>query len=101
MFSTGGDHGWYIPLRSRSKIGPSLPLGAVVFSLLPPNVGKPSLLSFFEVKEVLNKFGMALQHILCENEYSDLGGRTALEWDVVDFVGEFMSQLIHNPQVIR
>ena len=44
---------------------------------------------------------MALQHILCENEYSDLGGRTALEWDVVDFVGEFMSQLIHNPQVIR
>jgi len=97
----GGDHGWYIPLRSRSKIGPSLPLGAIVFSLPPPNVGKPSLLSFFEVKEVLNKFGMALQHILCENEYSDLGGRTALEWDVVDFVGEFMSQLIHNPQVIR
>ena len=97
----GGDHGWYMPLRSRSKIGNSSPLGAIIFSLTPPNVGKPSLLTFFEVKEVLNKFGMALQHILCENEYSDLGGRTALEWDVVDFVGEFMSELIHNPQVIR
>jgi len=90
-----------MPLRSKSKVGPSLPLGAMVFALAPPKVGKPSLLTFFEVKELFHKFGMVLQHLLCESDYSDLNGRSALEKDVFDFVGDFMCQLMHNPQVIR
>lgn len=97
----GGDFGWYMPIRPRSKFGNTTPLGAMVFSLTPPNVGKPSLLNFSETKEVFRNFGNMLQHILSENEYSDSCGKASMEKDALDFVGHFMSSWMHHPEVIK
>ena len=65
----GADKGWYVPIKTRSKVGPSLPLGAIVMALPPPNYGKPSLLNFSEAKEVLRNFGGLLQHVLVRIVY--------------------------------
>jgi oligopeptidase A len=97
----GGDHGWYVPIRAGCKFGPSKPLGAMVFALPSASAGKPSLLSFFEAQEVLRNFGLMLQHILCQNEYTDNSGKKGMEVDALNFAGDFMSLLIHNASVLR
>lgn len=97
----GGDKGWYVPIRPRSEASKTAPLGALVMSLSPPNYGKPSLLNFFEVKELLRNFGSLLQHLLCENEFSDTCGKIGLEWDALDFVSNFMAEWAYHPDVIR
>jgi oligopeptidase A len=96
----GGDKGWYIPIRPRSKIGPSIPLGSLVLSLSAPNYGKPSLLSFNEVQEVLRNMGSLIQHMLSGSEWSDLSGKQGIEWDALEFVGLFMTHWLYTPDVI-
>ena len=97
----GADKGWYVPLKNRSKIGPSQALGALVMSLTPANYGKPCLLNFFEAKELMRVMGSLLQHVLCLNEYSDNCGKLGMEWDALNFVGHFMAEWMHNPDVIK
>jgi oligopeptidase A len=88
----GGSKGWFIPLRPRSNISGSVPLGALIMSLPPPNYGKPSLLNFAETEEVLRNFGNLLMHILAESQWSDLCGKNGIEWDALDLAGNFMTQ---------
>ncbi len=97
----GGDKGWYIPIRPRSAMGRSEPLGAMIFAFSPPGYGKPSLLSFGETQELLRNFGSLLQHILCESDYADTCGKTGLEWDAIDFVGFFMTHWLYQPDVLK
>lgn len=87
----GGSKGWFIPLRSHSKVAKSLPLGALILSLPVPNYGKPSLLSFAEAEEVLRNFGNLLIHVLAESDWSDLSGKSGIEWDALDLAGNFMT----------
>ena len=117
----GGDQGWYLPIRQRSKFGPSLPLGAMILTFQPPNVGKPCLLNFYESKELLRyvlwflkslhveiiaplfcrKFGQLIQHTACDSDYSDSSGIMGCELDVLEFVGKFFELWIHNPEVLK
>ena len=98
----GADKGWYFPLRNRSKIGPSLPLGSIVLCLTQPRHGQgPTLLNFMETKEVLKMFGSLLHHMCSENDYSDNTGNHHLELDARDFVNLFIAELIYFPDVLK
>lgn len=66
-------------------------LGAMIMSLPLPAFGKPALLSFQEVQEILRLTGNMLIHILSTNEWSDLSGKTGIEWDALDVASNFMS----------
>jgi oligopeptidase A len=87
----GGSKGWFIPLKPHSKVAGSNPVGALVLSLPAPNYGKPSMLSFAETEELLRNFGNLLIHVLANGEWSDLSGKTGVEWDALDLSGRFMA----------
>ena len=90
-----------MPLKPRSKVGPSVPLGAMVFTLPSPNYGKPSLLNFYEVEGLIKEFGKLLQFILSENEYSDTAGIQGMEKDTIDFVSFFIVEWLYHPDVLK
>lgn len=88
----GGDKGWYVPIRPFSGRAGCRPLGALIMSLPAPNFGKPSLLNFFEVRELLGKFGSVLAHMCAQNtQWAELSSRRGVEWDVIDLPRLFMS----------
>ena len=98
----GGDKGWYIPVRSHSRMGQCRPLGSLIMSLPVPNYGKPSLLNMSEVEELLRNFGNLLFHMCSTNsDYSDLCGKGGLEWDVLDLPGYFMTHWLYLPEVLQ
>ena len=99
----GGDKGWYIPIRPHSSIAKCKALGAMVLSLPIPNYGKPSLLNIAETEELLRNFGNLLVHMCSSRSvrWSDLSGRTALERDVIDFAGLFMTHWLYVPDILR
>ena len=88
---SGGDKGWYIPMRQPSRQRPDQALGSLVFSLPMPNYGKPSLLSLNEVEEVFRNFGNMLFHMVSnQTDWSSLSYKGGLEWDVLDLPSVFM-----------
>lgn len=99
----GGDKGWYIPIRPHSSTAKCKALGAMVLSLPIPNYGKPSLLNIAETEEILRNFGNLLVHVCSSKsvKWGDLAGRTALERDVIDFAGMFMTHWLYVPEIIR
>jgi len=97
---SGGDKGWYVPIRQHSRSG--RPLGAFIFSLPVPNYGKPALLSLAEVEEIFRNFGNMLSHMVSnQSQWSELCSRTGQEWDVVDLPGFFMQNWLCNPEVLQ
>lgn len=99
----GGDKGWYIPIRPHSSIAECEALGAMVLSLPIPNYGKPSLLNVAETEEILRNFGNLLVHVCSSKvcKWTDLSGRTGLEWDVLDLGGNFMTHWLYVPEVLQ
>jgi len=99
---SGGDKGWYLPIRQNSPRTGTLPLGAFIFSLPMPNYGKPALLSMEEVEEVLRNFGNMLQHMLSnQGKWSEMCSKAGQEWDVLDLPGFFMQNWLYVPEVMR
>ncbi len=62
--------------------------------------GKPSLLSFSEVHELLRNTGSILIHLLSSNEWADLCGKTGVEWDALDVAPNFMTHWLHTPGLV-
>eukprot|EP00095_Tigriopus_kingsejongensis_P011036 maker-scaffold109_size355148-snap-gene-1.29 protein:Tk11036 transcript:maker-scaffold109_size355148-snap-gene-1.29-mRNA-1 annotation:"oligopeptidase a" len=96
----GGDKGWYVPVRPHSVKAACQPLGAMVLSLPVPGYGKPSLLNYDEVREMFRIFGNMLIHLLSAAKWSDLSGKTNLEWDALDLVSNFMIQMSEQPKIL-
>ena len=88
----GGDKGWFVPMRQNSGKAHSTPMGAMILSLPTPGYGKPSLLNFEEVRELLKTFGNMLVHVVAQSEYADLSGKTGVEADALDVAANFMTQ---------
>jgi len=98
---SGGDKGWYIPMRQPSRQRPDQALGSLVFSLPMPNYGKPSLLSLNEVEEVFRNFGNMLFHMVSnQTDWSSLSYKGGLEWDVLDLPSVFMQHWLYIPEVV-
>jgi len=96
----GGDRGWYVILRSGSQVGESNPLGALVLSLPAPGYGKPSLLSYSEVKEVVRCLGKVIQQIGSRGKWAETSSPLGLEWDALSLVPDFLSHWMSVPQVL-
>ena len=96
----GGDRGWFIPLRQHSVAGDTSALGAVILALTPPGYGKPSLLSFEEVEEVMRQFGKVIQHFLGRRQYTEISCRN-VEWDCLEVVPELMVHWLSVPGVVQ
>jgi len=97
----GGDVGWYVPVMSHSSVGGSKPVGAVIMALAPPGYGKPSLLSYREVEEVVRLFGKVTHQMLSTKKWSETSGLTGLEWDCLKVVPEVLVQWLTIPQVLQ
>ncbi|XP_075224598.1 uncharacterized protein LOC142326199 [Lycorma delicatula] len=98
-----GEDGWIINIRPAHQIdGPRpIPFSAVVLNLPPPIYGKPSLLSYSEVKSLFGKFGRLLQQILCTVTYSEVSGLSYVEWDTVGITSHFMQHCLEEPKVLE
>jgi len=97
----GGDRGWYIPLRANSSVAGTTPVGCVVMALGPPGYGKPSLLSFNEVEELLRQMGKAVVHLSANRKWVETSGRTGVEWDALNMVPNLLTHWISVPQVLQ
>jgi len=97
----GGDRGWFIPLRSNSKVAGTGPVGAIVMALGTPGYGKPSLLSFNEVVELFKLVGKSVIHLTGSRKWAETSGRTGVEWDALNLVPELMTQWLSVPHVLQ
>lgn len=98
---SGGDRGWYVPVRPRSRAAKCRPVGAMVLSLPQPGYGKPSLLNFAEVDELLRNIGSMLVHLLSAGRWSDTCGKTGVEWDALDVAPRFMTHWLRTPDLLQ
>lgn len=75
-----------------------LPVAFVNCNGTPPVGGRPSLMSFDEVKTLFHEFGHALQGILTTVDYADVAGMNGVEWDAVEIASQFMENwCYHKP----
>ncbi|TRY68570.1 hypothetical protein TCAL_06919 [Tigriopus californicus] len=96
----GADKGWFIPVRPHSIKANCQPLGALLMSLPVPGYGKPSLLNYDEVGELMRLFGNVLLHLLPKSEWSDLSGKFGLEWDALELASNFMGHWSEQPEIV-
>jgi oligopeptidase A len=67
----------------------------------PPTDGRPSLMSFSEVKTLFHEFGHGLQGMLTTVDYSDAAGVNGIEWDAVEVASQFMENwCYHRPTLV-
>jgi oligopeptidase A len=64
----------------------------------PPVGGKPSLMSFDEVRTLFHEFGHGLQGMLTTVDLADVAGLSGIEWDAVELASQFMENwCYHKP----
>jgi oligopeptidase A len=67
----------------------------------PPTEGRPSLMSFSEVRTLFHEFGHGLQGMLTTVDYSDAAGTSGIEWDAVEVASQFMENwCYHKPTLV-
>ncbi|GFS96475.1 probable cytosolic oligopeptidase A [Nephila pilipes] len=87
---------WIDVGRNRSDVIGSDPLAYLIFNFHSPSFGKPSLLSFEDLKILMKKFGHLLQHSLTTVPYNEVAGLTNLEWDVVNVCPFVMNSFLKH-----
>jgi oligopeptidase A len=76
--------------------GVRLPVAYLVCNQTPPVNGKPSLMSFTEVKTLFHEFGHGLQHMLTTVDYGLASGIQNVEWDAVELPSQFMENWCYH-----
>jgi oligopeptidase A len=86
--------------RSRLLAAPGtsirLPVAYLVCNQTPPVDGKPSLMSFTEVKTLFHEFGHGLHHMLTQVDYGMAAGIRNVEWDAVELPSQFMENWCYH-----
>jgi oligopeptidase A len=73
-----------------------LPVAYLVCNQTPPVDGKPSLMTFQEVKTLFHEFGHGLQHMLTTVNYGLASGIRNVEWDAVELPSQFMENWCYH-----
>jgi oligopeptidase A len=73
-----------------------LPVAYLVCNQTPPVAGKPSLMSFAEVKTLFHEFGHGLHHMLTQVDYGMAAGIRNVEWDAVELPSQFMENWCYH-----
>ncbi|XP_049874175.1 uncharacterized protein LOC126372450 [Pectinophora gossypiella] len=95
------DAGWHISIRNKCTSTAVQPLSALIFNFQPPVDGVNSLLTFTEVRNLFNRFGHSLRHLLTKANYSEVAGLSNVEWDAAEVCGHVMVHWLHDPHTIR
>jgi oligopeptidase A len=86
--------------RSRLLADPGqslrLPVAYLICNQTPPVDGKPSLMSFTEVKTLFHEFGHGLHHMLTQVDHSMAAGIRNVEWDAVELPSQFMENWCYH-----
>lgn len=92
--------GWMVKMRSKSDLTNSKPLVAIIFNFkqVPE---KSVLLNVTDVQNLFNKFGLTLQNIMCSSRYNELSGSSNVEWDAVEVVGNVLSNLLYDAEILK
>jgi oligopeptidase A len=78
-----------------------LPVAYLICNQTPPVDGKPSLMTFNEVKTLFHEFGHGLQHMLTTVDYGLASGIRNIEWDAVELPSQFMENWCYHPNTLH
>lgn len=78
-----------------------LPVAYMVCNQTKPVGGKPSLMTFHDVKTLFHEFGHALQHMLTAVDYGLASGLTNVEWDAVELASQFMENWCYHTPTLQ
>jgi oligopeptidase A len=93
---------WMDECVGRSRVmavpqqGVRLPVAYLICNQTPPVDGKPSLMTFTEVKTLFHEFGHGLQHMLTTVDYGLASGIQNVEWDAVELPSQFMENWCYH-----
>jgi oligopeptidase A len=77
-----------------------LPVAYLVCNQTPPVDGRPSLMTFTEVKTLFHEFGHGLQHLLTTVDYGLASGIRNVEWDAVELPSQFMENWCYHRETL-
>ncbi|KAI9911061.1 hypothetical protein PsorP6_009315 [Peronosclerospora sorghi] len=80
--------------------GKRIPVAYIICNQSPPVDDKPSLMTFREVETLFHEFGHGLQHMLTQEEYSDVAGINGIEWDAVELPSQMMENFCYDKGTI-
>lgn len=95
------DAGWHISMRNKCTSTGTQPLSALIFNFQAPTEEIPSLLSFTDVRNLFNRFGHSLRHLLTKVNYSEVAGLSNVEWDAAEVCGQVMVHWLYDPHTIQ
>jgi len=80
--------------------GSSTPVAYLVCNFLPPNGGKPALLTHDDVVTLFHEFGHGLHHLLTRVNYPSLAGINGVAWDAVELPSQFLENYAWHRDVL-
>jgi oligopeptidase A len=87
--------------RKKLNSGTALPVAYLVCNFLPPNVGRPALLTHDDVLTLFHEFGHGLHHMLTRVDYPSIAGINGVSWDAVELPSQFLENYAWHPDVLR
>ena len=92
----------------RSRLFPTprgtarLPVAYLVCNQTPPAPdGRPSLMTFDEVRTLFHEFGHGLQHMLTRVDEGLASGIRNVEWDAVELPSQFMENWLYHRETLE
>ncbi len=87
--------------RKQLPSGSALPVAYLVCNFLPPNEGRPALLTHDDVLTLFHEFGHGLHHLLTRVDYPSIAGINGVAWDAVELPSQFLENYAWHPQVLQ
>jgi oligopeptidase A len=81
--------------------GAALPVAYLVCNFLPPEVGRPALLTHDDVVTLFHEFGHGLHHLLTRVDYPSIAGINGVAWDAVELPSQFLENYAWDSQVLQ
>jgi oligopeptidase A len=78
----------------------TLPVAYLNCNSLPPQDGKPALLTHDDVVTLFHEFGHGLHHMLTRIGYPSIAGINGVAWDAVELPSQFMENYAWLPEVL-
>jgi oligopeptidase A len=87
--------------RKKLSSGSALPIAYLVCNFLPPNAGRPALLTHDDVLTLFHEFGHGLHHMLTRVDYPSIAGINGVSWDAVELPSQFLENYAWHADVLR
>ncbi len=91
---------WMDECLGRSHQRVETPVAYLVCNQSPPVEGRPSLMSFDEIRTLFHEFGHGLQHMLTRVEHGLASGIRNIEWDAVELPSQFMENWCYHRETL-